>query len=618
MKVYDIIPYLNGFSGEISKKVPKLNELKQELNLSQSNYSSLIKTIERQIETSNNKFTIAFVGMYNCGKSTILNSIFELIGDNRLSDKDSPDTAKSTRIKFRDSENESEALLHYDDGTFEESTWAEAKNFTSQVYLDQNPMLKEKSTKIIEIEYRLNNPILRFCDFLDLPGTGTKNWLTHTKLTHERLKEAELVFWVISTCSEPSGDDLKDLRILKEVKANVIPLINVWQEENEEIEGAIEPDKLENILNKDFSLYFSKDAQMIKYFAKEIDNAKLNNKLINDEWGYKNFVDFLNDKYLNDATKQHNEKLKKITNVIIDALDKISDKLEIEKELISDKRKDLEDLNETIEEQFDERIEIKLELKSKLRQLAEEKADTIVDKCVKLSSVFIEDEMRLTNFEAIINKIKGNDISKELADKFEKNYLKLAERPNWLEFIIKDFLEDAKILVENRWKRFLRNFKNHNISEYEELEISDDFTDIISSDIMAGLIEKILTSLIVGGVFIVLALIPGGQIIDAAALLLFALVNVFTDPLEKYRKNAKLRAKVMISNQRYELKNKISEYGLEINKIFDDEFEKVLTSKREKESDQKETLKKLTKIISEFEDNIITAQNDMNSMNKGI
>ena len=613
MKIYDIIPYLNDLSVDISTKVPKLNELKQELNLSQTNYSSLIKTIERQIETSNNKFTIAFVGMYNCGKSTILNSILELTGDNRLSDKDSPDTAKSTRIKFRDSENDCEALLLFDDGTYEETTWAEAKNFTSQVYLDQNPLQKEKSTKVIEIEYCLNNPILRFCDFLDLPGTGTKNWSTHTKLTHERLKEAELVFWVISTCSEPSGDDLKDLRILKEVKANVVPLINVWQEEEEEIKGAIEPDELKNILNKDFSLYFSKNAQIIKYFAKEIDKAKLSNKLINEEWGHKNFVDFLNDKYLNDATKQHNEKLRKITSVIIDALDKISDKLEIEKELISDKRKDLENLNETIEEQFDERIEIQLELRSKLRQLAEERADTIVEQCVKLSSAFIEDEMRLTNFKTIIDKIKGNkDISRELTEKFKKNYLKLYEQPNWLEFIIKDFLGDANTLVDNRWKRFLRNYKRYSISKYEELEISDDFIDIISSQIMSGLIEKILTCLIL------FAMIPGGAIIDAGALIIFALINIFTDPLEKYRKNAKLRAKVMISNQRYELKSKIADYGLDINKVFDEEFEKILISKREKESNQKETLKKIMKIISEFEDSIIIAQDDMNSMNKGI
>ena len=74
----------------------------------------------------------------------------------------------------------------------------------------------------------------------------------------------------------------------------------------------------------------------------------------------------------------------------------------------------------------------------------------------------------------------------------------------------------------------------------------------------------------------------------------------------------------MISNQRYELKSKIADYGLDINKVFDEEFEKILISKREKESNQKETLKKIMKIISEFEDSIIIAQDDMNSMNKGI
>ena len=59
-------------------------------------WQELITLIDAQRKTAERPFTVAVVGEFKVGKSTFLNGLLRLSGDDRLSTQDSPDTAVST------------------------------------------------------------------------------------------------------------------------------------------------------------------------------------------------------------------------------------------------------------------------------------------------------------------------------------------------------------------------------------------------------------------------------------------------------------------------------------------------------------------------------------------
>jgi ribosome biogenesis GTPase A len=54
------------------------------MDIEVASYHRYIRDIERQLDTFKEEYTIAFVGMFNSGKSTVINSLLGLTGDARV------------------------------------------------------------------------------------------------------------------------------------------------------------------------------------------------------------------------------------------------------------------------------------------------------------------------------------------------------------------------------------------------------------------------------------------------------------------------------------------------------------------------------------------------------
>jgi hypothetical protein len=622
-RIVQLSPFMKGLIDELHEKIELINENKMNLGLNVANYDRYVRDIKRQIETSNAEYTIAFVGMFNSGKSTVINSLLGLKGKARLSEQDRPDTAKSIRICYRNSKDQAEANLVFDDGSTEEMSWVEAKQFTSQVFLDENPHLKGKAEKLVEVVYFYKHPILEICNFLDLPGTGSKNWNTHTELTHQKLTEAEQVFWIIATnAPEPSGSDLNDLKILKNIQSNVVPFINVWADEEDEISGVVTPEEMEKSIRSSLSSFISPDKPILKYYAREIDKAKQEDREIEEFWGDLEFKNFFSSSFLNDAHVKTKEKLRRISNNVKVSLLNVNDLLSSDLKELKVLKAKLDSKSTWLLEQKDARSDIRMELKGKIRKLAADKVDEIIQSCITNSNTFIEDKMRMLNFKMLVDAVKAKDsnvVAEMLTEEFRSKYLKLDEQPSWLDQLIEDFVEDVKIIVEARWNRFIKDFNEQLSTEgHNGVKISSEFVDSILGKTIGGILTKLLTALIgAAGIFAVIALIPGGAIIDAAVVVIFLLQAIFQDPLEKHRVNAKLRAKVMISNQRYELKNQIAKEGLSLHDACERMFDDLLADHGLNLENDESQLVNLEQAIKDLQSILDDRQHELASLAKG-
>lgn len=622
-RINEISPFIKGLLAELTEKLDLIKEYGTGMDIEVASYQRYIRDIERQLDTSKEEYTIAFVGMFNSGKSTVINSLLSLTGDARLSGEDRPDTAKSIRIRYRNSEQQAEAILEFEDGTSEEMSWVEAKQFTSQVFLDEHPHLKPKANKLVEVIYYYKHPILQLCNFLDLPGTGSKNWKEHTELTHQKLTEAEQVFWVIGTsAAEPSGSDLNDLIILKNIKSNVIPLINVWSDEEDEIYGEVSPEEMEDSIRSSLSSFFSPDKPVLKYYAREIDKANQGDREIQDHWGEKEFRSFFNEAFLNDASVKAKEKLRRLTSNIKVSLANVNDVLHTSLAELKIQKAKMDSKNTWLNEQMDERSEIRMELKGKIRKLAADRVDSIIENCTKSSETFINDKMRMTNFKMLMDAVKTKDndeVTEKLSQEFRKRYLKLEENPSWLDHLIEDFIEEVKVMVEARWHRFIKDFNdNVKTEKHSGILISSDFIDTILAKTIGGIFTKLMAGLVgAASIFALIALIPGGALVDAAVVVLFLLQSLFSDPLEKHRENAKTRAKVMISNQRYELKNQIGKEGLSLHDAFDTRFEEILKENEMLLKKEESNIFNLEKAIMDLQSSIDDRIHELSNLEKG-
>ncbi|MFZ3591696.1 dynamin family protein [Bacillus sp. DJP31] len=622
-RINQLSPFMKGLIDELNEKIDLINGYKANLGLNVVSYDRYVRDIKRQIETSNAEYTIAFVGMFNSGKSTVINSLLGLKGNARLSEQDRPDTAKSIRICYRTSKDQAEAKLVFEDGSTAEMSWVEAKQFTSQVFMDENPHLKGKAEKLVEVVYYFEHPILEICNFLDLPGTGSKNWHTHTELTHQKLTEAEQVFWVIATnAPEPSGSDLNDLKILKNIQSNVVPFINVWADEEDEISGVVTPEEMKESIRSSLSSFISPDKPILKYYAREIDKAKQEDREIEEHWGDQEFKSFFSSSFLNDANVKTKEKLRRISNNVKVSLLNVNDLLSSDLKELKVQKAKLDSKKTWLSEQKDARSDIRMELKGKIRKLAADKVDDIIQSCIANSNTFIEDKMRMLNFKMLVDAVKAKDsnvVAEKLTEEFRSKYLKLDEQPSWLDQLIEDFVEDVKIIVEARWNRFIKDFNEQLSTEgHSGVKISSEFVDSILGKTIGGILTKLLTALIgAAGIFAVIALIPGGAIVDAAVVVIFLLQAIFQDPLEKHRVNAKLRAKVMISNQRYELKNQIAKEGLSLHDACERMFDKLLAEHGLNLGNEESQLVNLEQAIKDLQSILDDRQHELSSLAKG-
>ena len=89
---------LESIKNQVIESSEKLNSALVDVGINKEDFHNAILKIEKQIVSAENKFTIAFVGTFKTGKSTIINSLLGLKGEARLSSEYDPDTARCIRI----------------------------------------------------------------------------------------------------------------------------------------------------------------------------------------------------------------------------------------------------------------------------------------------------------------------------------------------------------------------------------------------------------------------------------------------------------------------------------------------------------------------------------------
>lgn len=145
------IPSMEKIKKDLKKYENEINLVLKSLDISPINIESPLKKIQAQIDSAKNKFTIAFVGTFKTGKSTVINSLLQLEGEARLSSEFDPDTAKCVRIikKERRQKYEAEVIFQNNIYPTEHISWNEAKKYTSQVALNNaDNYINEKAKKL--------------------------------------------------------------------------------------------------------------------------------------------------------------------------------------------------------------------------------------------------------------------------------------------------------------------------------------------------------------------------------------------------------------------------------------------------------------------------------------
>jgi len=591
MDLLEISPNIQGHVKRLRQGAAALAAFHEARGRPEDDLGRILDEVERQAKTAHKRFTVAFVGMYNCGKSTILNSLLGLQGAARLSDQDSPDTAKSIRLGYRTDAEAPECALHFRDGSTETMAWAEARAFTSEVYLEEHPAARRKAAELVEVEYFLTNPLLLSFDFLDLPGTGTSNWRTDTALTHQRLKEAELIFWVIGTSTaEPARTDLEDLRILQDVKAHVVPLINVWSDEASGISGEVSAAEMEAAIRRYLAQYFATGATFYPYFAREIDLARQRGEEPRKEWGLEPLVTYL-DSLLGEENVRR-ERIRRIAGAIGSHLKRLGDYLRSEAKVLDEVQGEQEEAGDALLHHESERQEIGRVLRPRVKELAEDASRQVVAICLNAADAFIEDELRLSNWKLLGEAVKRNPEQAEqrMQARFKNDFLHLDKTPSWLDGVHRSFLDDVRDVVHGVWARFLRDLQKSSGPEGFDAAIGGDFLDSALDRITGALLQSGFL-LVLAGVFAALLFIPGGFVIEVVSLLGIVLVQAFQDPLEKARKNAKLRARVTLEANRLEIRNVFVEEGMTIHKKLDEELAAEQRRQGRKLSEEREALR---------------------------
>lgn len=99
--------------------------------------------------------------------------------------------------------------------------------------------------------------------------------------------ESDCIFWVVSTDTEPDKESIKNL---EKVHHKMLPIINVWQYEQDEISGMMSPEEIKNLLFEQYQAYLTGAEDPVIYYAKEIDMAQQKNEPLKEKWGKISFV----------------------------------------------------------------------------------------------------------------------------------------------------------------------------------------------------------------------------------------------------------------------------------------------------------------------------------------
>ena len=529
----------------------------------------LAEQLEGQVRTAHRPFTVAVVGEFNVGKSTFLNGFLGLLGEAALSANDDPDTACSILLNGR-SGGDPEARLHFKDGTTEETSWERAKGLTSQVWLNGHPEDVEVARELLEVEYLIAHPLLGKVQINDLPGTGSRYWREHTALTHDKMKQADAILWVVGE-TEPSADGRRNLEILADCSQQVLPIVNVF--EDPETDPPLPRDdaavaRVCSVLMEQYAGWFSPDLTDPIQIASRV--------VVLERARTKPDAQILADAGL--------DKLKELAERFTRTADEGSGDARVRRVCgagnslgneVATVAGAIVEAAERWETPFrgtaasalnklDEVEAVRFSVRGRVRTLARDRAIRICGVVSDQGRNFVEDTLQLSNvadFTAAITKGRGV-LEEELTRRFIDDYLRLNKEPNWLDELGIDFAEDVRDVAVPAWRELLMRLPGKNSPaggpDAPTIELGPLRGQMVKA--IMSVVGRILGIAAVAGL---LAIIPGGQVVDAIAIVGFLVIAAIADPLAGSRRRAVDRIRLQVETQQYELQNRLLSAGME-------------------------------------------------------
>lgn len=524
-------------------------------------FSNLTKQFRDQARHATQRYTVLLLGEFNAGKSTFLNALLGLKGDERLLVGDEPLTAKPTRCTYRHPGDPAAKWIHFDDREEVKESWREALPATVE---------RNEERTVREVILFIDHPLLRATDFLDMPGTGAAYHKDHSETTRDYIASSELVLWVVGPT--PSFEGKKDIRIAADRKAKVVTIFNAWGYLNAERDRELRKtgysqEDIEHDVRQNFPTAFIVHPTGLRVFAGKCCESIEAGSSPGDlpaEFGLQALKNWLADEYftkLPDAAEERRRNVREqvvriCATSAIDVADWIRDwEASIERD--GDEGKSLSRERSAIN-----RMEHVLQ--NKVRLLAKERADAILRRVQNASEAFIEAKLRVENFELLRNLIKGGPdrVQSELSEELQRDYLKLEAKPSWLDSELQDFIREAWVITEAEWRRFLEEIPLESPVRAGPSSSPSLPFDEIGSSVKQGIASVVQRIVAVGTVIGVLLAIPGAQVVDAIGIVIALGVLAFHDPLAKPRQNAIRRIRSEIDLQRTGLKNQLQDEAM--------------------------------------------------------
>jgi dynamin family protein len=562
MSLQEVLPTLVEARSTLAALESRLLEAErdEELALSSGKLHPLINELTALIETAERAFTVAVVGEFKVGKSTLLNGLLGLSGDAALSAQDSPDTARSILLRGREA-GDPEARLHFDDGRpGEDVSWVEAKRLTSQVSQEESPAIAERARRLREVEYFAASPLLARFHFNDLPGTGAHHRLRHTEIAHQRMKLADAVLWVVAGDREPGADARQDLAVLAQYSQKVLPVINVIEDPSADPPIPREIDMARDIartVSREFRSYFSpllEEPLLISARVLEVERAKEEpdpGKL--EETGYSPLI-----QALEQLLESHDRRLL-LCSAASATLDRVVALLIESADRVERLRNAVRSEVEELDAKLDEIGEVQMMLRGQISTLARSRAAEICRRIAQQADRFVEVQLDGANvlglFKALSKKSRKK-LEDELRQDFEIHYLRLGDRPNWLDVVTGDFARDVRTLVIPEWRRVARSHLDQ-LEKARSVTASTIDMETIGADLQRAIIAAFQHLFIAGGVG-ALALMAAFPVVAALAVAAAAL-PVIGNPFEKKRRQAKERVRAEIEMQQEVMASKLQE-----------------------------------------------------------
>lgn len=564
---------------EIGKRVQssadELNAALSDVGMHRVDLSNSITRIEKQVISADSKFTIAFVGTFSTGKSTIINSLLDLKGEARLSNDYDPDTARCVRIIQKAGRNYEAEIDFGEAYPTERISWSEAKKYTSHVVLESAPAsMQERAKYISEVRYYVDSPLLDLCNILDLPGTasGSSEGALDEEVTNAKIMESDCFFWVVTTENEPDPDTLRNL---EKISNKLLPIINVWQSEKEEIHGEYTPQEIIQILKDSYSAYLQNSEDPVVYYAKEIDDAQQAGTEVKPEWGKDAFVQKVQEILCNIQSGDRAKRiLKNMTDSFNECKGAITDVKSDKRfaELKSEANKD----SSEILRQFQRLERCNNIVIGDLNDAAKKTADDIIDIISDASQSFIQAKMSgfdLKNMLRMFTKKQKSELAQELTEEFKNSYLRF--NTGWLDKCVSVFSRDVISILKSKYIDFSTTLNDGN-----EIEIGSDFSagdmtsfvDSIAEQLQKDAQSKMVSLISSALTVTLLFMIPGFALLDEVASI-FSVGKSFGDLSNDSRLRSKINmvvshSKVQIRQQRYTIVTQLNTQADDIAKQF--------------------------------------------------